>query len=150
MYKSTPRRVYLARVLADSLFPTCYNGDFYTVPAPEVSQVEFPATERIMLGRGLAGSPALTREAESSPVASRGELWAFYNQVYGSCTETLGNRRNVTLRMKGVWLYPIHLLGGSQWYAKATREARDTDGYEGAVAAVLRELKLLPELRPER
>ena len=57
MYKNTPRRAYFARALADSPFPVCYNGDLYTVPALEAFQAEFPAAERIMLGRGLAGDP---------------------------------------------------------------------------------------------
>ena len=64
MYKNTPRRAYFARALADSPFPVCYNGDLYTVPALEAFQAEFPAAERIMLGRGLAGDPALARKAE--------------------------------------------------------------------------------------
>jgi hypothetical protein len=53
------------------------------------------------------------------------------------------------LRMKEVWFYLIHLFGDSQRHAKAIRKARDTDEYESAVAAVFRELELLPELRPE-
>ena len=43
----------------------------------------------------------------------------------------------------------IHLFGDSQRHAKAIRKARDTGEYESAVAAVFRELELLPELRPE-
>ena len=77
MYKNTPRRAYFARALADSPFPVCYNGDLYTVPALEAFQAEFPAAERIMLGRGLAGDPALARKAEGGPAAGREELRAF-------------------------------------------------------------------------
>lgn len=82
MYKNTPRRAYFARALADSPFPVCYNGDLYTVPALEAFQAEFPAAERIMLGRGLAGDPALARKAEGGPAAGREELRAFHDQVY--------------------------------------------------------------------
>ncbi|MFQ9600335.1 MAG: tRNA-dihydrouridine synthase [Flavonifractor plautii] len=70
MYKNTPRRAYFARALADSPFPVCYNGDLYTVPALEAFQAEFPAAERIMLGRGLAGDPALARKAGGGPAAA--------------------------------------------------------------------------------
>ena len=149
MYKNTPRRAYFARALADSPFPVCYNGDLYTVPALEAFQAEFPAAERIMLGRGLAGDPALARKAEGGPAAGREELRAFHDQVYEGYAEAFGSRRNAMLRMKEVWFYLIHLFGDSQRHAKAIRKARDTDEYESAVAAVFRELELLPELRPE-
>ena len=127
MYKNTPRRAYFARALADSPFPVCYNGDLYTVPALEAFQAEFPAAERIMLGRGLAGDPALARKAEGGPAAGREELRAFHDQVYEGYAGAFGSQR----------------------HAKAIRKARDTGEYESAVAAVFRELELLPELRPE-
>ena len=149
MYKNTPRRAYFARALADSPFPVCYNGDLYTVPALEAFQAEFPAAERIMLGRGLAGDPALARKAGGGPAAGREELRAFHDQVYEGYAEAFGSRRNAMLRMKEVWFYLIHLFGDSQRHAKAIRKARDTGEYESAVAAVFRELELLPELRPE-
>ena len=149
MYKNTPRRAYFARALADSPFPVCYNGDLYTVPALEAFQAEFPAAERIMLGRGLAGDPALARKAEGGPAAGREELRAFHDQVYEGYAGAFGSRRNAMLRMKEVWFYLIHLFGDSQRHAKAIRKARDTGEYESAVAAVFRELELLPELRPE-
>ena len=149
MYKNTPRRAYFARALADSPFPVCYNGDLYTVPALEAFQAEFPAAERIMLGRGLAGDPALARKAGGGPAAGREELRAFHDQVYEGYAEAFGSRRNAMLRMKEVWFYLIHLFGDSQRHAKAIRKARDTGEYESAVAAVFRDLELLPELRPE-
>ncbi|MFR4201504.1 MAG: tRNA-dihydrouridine synthase [Flavonifractor plautii] len=149
MYKNTPRRAYFARALADSSFPVCYNGDLYTVPALEAFQAEFPAAERIMLGRGLAGDPALARKAGGGPAAGREELRAFHDQVYEGYAEAFGSRRNAMLRMKEVWFYLIHLFGDSQRHAKAIRKARDTGEYESAVTAVFRELELLPELRPE-
>ena len=149
MYKNTPRRAYFARALADSPFPVCYNGDLYTVPALEAFQAEFPAAERIMLGRGLASDPALARKAEGGPAAGREELRAFHDQVYEGYAGAFGSRRNAMLRMKEVWFYLIHLFGDSQRHAKAIRKARDTGEYESAVTAVFRELELLPELRPE-
>ena len=102
-----------------------------------------------MLGRGLAGDPALARKAGGGPVAGREELRAFHDQVYEGYAEAFGSRRNAMLRMKEVWFYLIHLFGDSQRHAKAIRKARDTGEYESAVAAVFRELELLPELRPE-
>ena len=102
-----------------------------------------------MLGRGLAGDPALARKAVGGPAAGREELRAFHDQVYEGYAGAFGSRRNAMLRMKEVWFYLIHLFGDSQRHAKAIRKARDTGEYESAVAAVFRELELLPELRPE-
>ena len=83
------------------------------------------------------------------PAAGREELRAFHDQVYEGYAGAFGSRRNAMLRMKEVWFYLIHLFGDSQRHAKAIRKARDTGEYESAVAAVFRELELLPELRPE-
>ena len=102
-----------------------------------------------MLGRGLAGDPALARRLRGGPSANKEELAGFVDQVYESYAEAFGSRRNAMLRMKEVWFYLIHLFGDSQRHAKAIRKARDTGEYESAVAAVFRELELLPELRPE-
>ena len=51
------------------------------------------------------------------------------------------------LRMKEVWFYLIHLFGDNAKHARAIKKARDTGEYESAVAAVFRELPLLPDLR---
>lgn len=104
---------------------------------------------RAYFARALAGDPALARKAEGGPAAGREELRAFHDQVYEGYAGAFGSRRNAMLRMKEVWFYLIHLFGDSQRHAKAIRKARDTGEYESAVAAVFRELELLPELRPE-
>ena len=148
MYKNTPRRAYFAAALADSPFPVRYNGDLYTAGEVEVFQEEFPAAERVMLGRGLAGDPALARRSKGGAAATKGELRAFHDQVYEDYARIFGSRRNAMLRMKEVWFYLIHLFGDSQKHAKAIKKARDTGEYESAVAAVFRELELLPALRP--
>ena len=147
MYKNTPRRDYFAAALADSPFPVRYNGDLYTLGELEQFQREFPAAGRVMLGRGLAGDPALARKAKGGPAATRDELRAFHDLVYEDYTRIFGSRRNAMLRMKEVWFYLIHLFGDNAKHGKAIKKARDTGEYESAVAAVFRELPLLPDLR---
>ena len=147
MYKNTPRRDYFAAALVDSPFPVRYNGDLYTLGELEQFQREFPAAGRVMLGRGLAGDPALARKARGGPAATRDELRAFHDLVYEDYTRIFGSRRNAMLRMKEVWFYLIHLFGDNAKHARAIKKARDTGEYESAVAAVFRELPLLPDLR---
>ena len=142
MYKNPPRRAYFARALADSPFPVCYNGDLYTVPALEAFQAEFPAAERIMLGRGLAGDPALARKAEGGPAAGREELRAFHDQVYEGYAGAFGSRRNAMLRMKEVWFYLIHLFEGGEKLDKQMRRSRGPAAYEDIQARMLSELPL--------
>ena len=74
---------------------------------------------------------------------------AFTKDLYQAYQEFYGQAATASQRMKEVWFYLIHLFGDSQRHAKAIRKARDTGEYESAVAAVFRELELLPELRPE-
>ena len=148
LYKNTPRRAWFAAALADSPFPVRYNGDLYTLGGLEQFQAEFPAAGRVMLGRGLAGDPALARKAKGGPAATREELRAFHDRIYEDYARLFGSRRNAMLRMKEVWFYLIHLFGDSARHAKAIKKARDTGEYERAAAAVFRELALLPDLRP--
>ena len=147
MYKNTPRWDYFAAALDGSPFPVRYNGDLYTLGELEEFRARFPAAERLMLGRGLAGDPALARKLRGGPAATREELRAFHDVVYEDYARIFGSRRNAMLRMKEVWFYLIHLFGDNARHAKAIKKARDTGEYEGAVAAVFRDLPLLPDLK---
>nr|WP_317325152.1 tRNA-dihydrouridine synthase family protein [uncultured Flavonifractor sp.] len=149
MYKNTPRWDCFGAALEGSPFPVCYNGDLYTPGDAAALLAAFPGTERLMLGRGLAGDPALARRLKGGPAACRSELEGFVDQVYESYAQAFDSRRNAMLRMKEVWFYLIHLFQGGEKLSKRIKKARDPLDYEGAVRAVFQELELSPVLRPD-
>ena len=102
-----------------------------------------------MLGRGLAGDPALGRKAKGGPAATRDELRAFHDLVYEDYTRIFGSRRNAMLRMKDVWFYLIRLFLEGDKLSKAIKKARDPLDYEGAVRSIFSDLELSPVLRPD-
>ena len=102
-----------------------------------------------MLGRGLAGDPALARRLKGGPSASKKELAGFVDQVYESYAQALGSRRNAMLRMKEVWFYLNCLFLEGDKLTKAIKKARDPLDYEGAVRSIFSDLELSPVLRPD-
>ena len=148
MYKNIPRMAFFAAAQEDSPFPVCYNGDLYTPAAVEQLLRQFPAVEQVMLGRGLAGDPALARRCKGGAPAGREELEGFVTQIYEGYAAAFDSRRNAMLRMKEVWFYLIHLFEGGDKLSKAIKKARDPLDYEGAVRLVFRELPLAPQLHP--
>ena len=148
-YKNHPRREVFAAAAAQSKAPVCYNGDLYTEAAVEKFQKECPGVERIMLGRGLIGDPALARKLAGGPAASRDELMGFLSEVFDCYTQGFGSRHSAMLRMKELWCYLICLFRDGAKYGKAIRKAKDPAEYEARVAAVFRELELLDDLEPD-
>mgnify|MGYP005769916223 FL=1 len=102
-----------------------------------------------MLGRGLAGDPALAGRLKGGPSASKKELAGFVDQVYESYAQAFGSRRNAMLRMKEVWFYLIRLFLEGDKLSKAIKKARDPLDYEGAVRSIFSDLELSPVLRPD-
>ena len=71
LYKNTPRLACFGDALEGSPFPVCYNGDLYTPDAVAALQARFPGTDRLMLGRGLAGDPARARGVKGGPPTAK-------------------------------------------------------------------------------
>lgn len=149
MYKNTPRWDCFGDALEGSPFPVCYNGDIYTPDDADRLRSAFPAADRLMLGRGLAGDPALARRLKGGSTANKEELAGFVDQVYESYAEAFGSRRNAMLRMKEVWFYLIRLFLDGDKLSKAIKKARDPLDYEAAVRSVFADLELSPVLRPD-
>lgn len=148
-YKNHPRRELFASAAAKSRAPVCYNGDLNTVKAVEGFRAECPGVERLMLGRGLIGDPALARKLAGGPAASKEELKGFLSEVFDGYTQGFGSRHSAMLRMKELWCYLICLFRDGAKYGKAIRKAKDPAEYEARVAAVFRELELLDDLEPD-
>lgn len=147
-YKNHPRQDVFAQAKARSRAPVCYNGNVCSVDDVERLYVQCPGTERIMLGRGLIGDPALARKLLGGKPAGKDELAGFVAEVYEGYTQGFGSRHSAMLRMKELWCYLICLFRDGEKHGKAIRKAKDPSEYEARTAAVFRELELLPDLAP--
>lgn len=149
MYRNRPRRQVMAKTLADSPFPVCYNGDIYTVDDLRGVEKEFPQLAGVMLGRGLVGDPALARRARGGAPAGREELRGFVGEVYEGYSVAFGSRRNAMLRMKEIWFYLMGLFRDGEKLAKTIKKAREPMEYEQAVTQVFQTLELRDALQAD-
>ena len=143
-YKGHARVEDFALALAGSKNPVSYNGDVRTAADARALAGRFPGVERLMIGRGLVGDPALARRIAGGPAADREELRAFHDDLYEAYAAAFGSRRNASLRMKEIWCYLIDLFAGGERHLKRLRKAADPLEFEAAAAAIFRELELIP------
>ncbi len=131
-----------ARALAESRNPVCYNGDLRTVEEVRALERRFPAAEALMIGRGAVADPALLRKLRGGEPASREEVRAFLEELYGTYQAFYGQAATAAQRMKEVWFYLIHLFEGGERLDKQMRRSRGPAAYEAIQAQILSELPL--------
>ena len=87
-YKNKPRLEYFEKALEKSTNPVCYNGDLFTIADYRRFKERFPSADRVMIGRGFIGNPALIEQiaAEESRTATTHEdtarLRQFHDRIY--------------------------------------------------------------------
>ena len=107
-----------------------YNGDLRTVEDVEALVRRFPATEAVMIGRGLMADPALARRIRGGAPAGREELEAWYNALYEGWNSRFGG--TVALgRIKKLMEWPGE---GDIRKKRLLRRAADIDS---CIAAIL-------------
>lgn len=94
-----------AYALSESRCPVVYNGDIVTVEDYQRITERFPQVDRIMIGRGLIGNPALVRQIRGGAALSEEELHRFLQALYESYSRELGNHKDAMFRLKEVWGY---------------------------------------------
>ena len=141
-YKGPVRLAAFEEALKACRLPLCYNGDLFTLADCRSFAVRFPQVERVMLGRGLVGDPALARKASGGPGADKEALLAFHDALYEGYAASFGSLPNAMVRMKEHWSYFIRLFREGDKLGKAIRKAATPQAYETAVAAVFSSLEL--------
>ena len=141
-YKGGVRLEAFALAVEEGLSPLCYNGDLTTPEEIAALGERFPTVERVMLGRGLMGDPALAARAKGGPPVDRETLRRYHDALYEGYTEAFASRHNAMLRMKELWFYLIWLFEGGQRHGKALKKARTTAEFEASTAAIFQELPL--------
>lgn len=141
-YKGRVHMETFALAVEEGMGPLCYNGDLTTPDEISALGARFPTVDRVMLGRGLVGDPALPARAKGGPPADRETLRRFHDALYEGYAEAFGSRHNAMLRMKELWSYLIWLFEENGRHVKALKKAKTTSEYEDRAAAIFQELPL--------
>lgn len=145
-YRNPVRREWFDYAVANCRHPLCYNGDLNTPGEVEAFCREYPAIDRIMVGRGLVGDPALGRVLKGGKSAERDEVRGFHDELFHAYRTDFQSDRNAIFRMKELWFYLACLFDGGEKQVKRIRKATRRDEYEAAVTALLEEVPLRREL----
>lgn len=141
-YREPVRPRWFVHAMERSKLPLCYNGDLKTVADCAALTAAWPGVDRLMIGRGLVGDPALARKLHGGSPASLVELKAFHDELYETYAAAFGDRRNASLRMKEVWTYLIRIFDGGERYGLNIKKAKSAQDFEFWSAAVFRDLPL--------
>ncbi|MCC8123045.1 MAG: tRNA-dihydrouridine synthase family protein [Oscillospiraceae bacterium] len=130
--------------------PLCYNGDIATQSGYADFADRFPTIDRVMIGRGLIGTPFLldVLRGKGPPAQARQVLRDFHDMLYEAYRGTYGSNRNTMFRMKELWFYLIHLFDGSEALGKKLRRTTNVEEYRLLTANIFQNLPLRREADP--
>ena len=138
-YKNKPRLEYFEKALEKSTNPVCYNGDLFTIADYRRFKERFPSADRVMIGRGFIGNPALIEQiaAEESRTATTHEdtarLRQFHDRIYHEYLKIMSGDKNTIHKMKELWFYQKPYFDNADKAFKKIRKSRNMAEYEAAV-----------------
>lgn len=136
-YKNRPRMEMFTKAEQESRCPVCYNGDIFCAEDGKKFAEQYPAVNRMMLGRGILKNPSLTEEMEGKQRADLARIRAFHDQIFEEYQERSMGEKNVLFKMKEIWSYlGTGFLEGEK-LLKKIRKAEHFDRYEEAVSQLL-------------
>lgn len=147
MYQSKPDRAAFAAALEDAPWPVCYNGDIFTAQDLASLRRDFPALDRVMLGRGAVTNPALFRVLRGGEPLRQEELRAFHDALLDEALQGGLPPVYALARMKEIWYYMIWLFPDSAKLCKALNKSRDLPAYRDAVSVLFAQAAFDPAAR---
>ncbi len=136
-YRGKPDLAVFTLGLERAKMPVSYNGDIFTVEDARRIKEQFPAVERIMLGRGLVANPALAREIRGGEPLTGAELRQFHEDVLSGYCACIQGEVNVLHKMKELWNYWGCLFPEEKKGIKAVYKSRSLADYRRTSQAVL-------------
>lgn len=140
MYRGTPHLDAYEYVCQNTKIPLCYNGNVNTLADAAYIAERFPATQAIMLGRGLLSYPALL----CNKAPKRSDLLAFHTELRERYLVTLGSEHAVHGRLKEIWLLARGTFEEDKKYTKRIQQSKTLAELDGAITAMICELPLRP------
>lgn len=149
-YKTgTIHREAFGTAVGKSRHSLCYNGDVSGVKDYQSITEEFPAVEKVMLGRGILRNPWLVSDicrenAKQGPSEEKRKevLRIFHDQLLRGYMDYMSGDRNTLYKMKELWAYLGDSFADSEKYMKKIRKSQRIREYEICVDALFREREL--------
>lgn len=142
LYKYTPHiEAFLTAVAALPEIPLCYNGD---ITSPENYEA-IPATDCLMIGRGIIRKPALAAQIKKTDAArlfTKENLRAFHDEIFSGYSAQMAGETPTLFKMKDLWTYLSASFAASDRFLKKIRKASDYAEYKIAVSNLFRECEL--------
>ena len=145
MYRGAVHHDSYALAEQSRRWPLCYNGDLFTPRAAAAFAAAHPATEALMLGRGLIGDPALIRRCLGGGAASREELRRYHDELLVTYHEGMRSLWNAMLHMKEHWVGLMGLFEDDGKCRKRIARAKNAADYFSAVETVFGNLPMKEE-----
>ncbi len=139
MYRNKPDWEFFSYAAGHSRAPLCYNGDIFDIESYRRWKMNFPQTDRIMLGRGLLMNPGLAEVLKGGQMPDMDRICAFHEAVYQAYKEHMPGDRVVLFKMKELWAYLIRMFEDPGKYGKKIRKAERLSAYEAAVHCLFEE-----------
>ena len=136
-YRGCARREPWGETLARAPFPVAYNGDVFSPAGLRALVGAYPATSRVMLGRGVVANPALPRVLRGGAPLALDELRRFHDRLFSTYEAEIGG--NAVFRMKEWRSYAACALADPLAVRRAIRKVRRADEYRAAAERIFRE-----------
>lgn len=132
-YNGTPHRDAFRQATEVLPFPLCYNGDITKLSDCQSLLQEFPALDRIMIGRGVLRNPFLIAELKGTTVPPKDALRAFHDEIYSGYQTVMSGEMPVLYKMKDIWTFLADCFPASENNLKKIRKSTHFSDYEIAV-----------------
>ena len=141
-YKGTPDMGAWCTALSESRAPLCYNGDIFDAECGRRFMSDYPQTQSIMLGRGLAANPNLIGELKGAAPVTKSRLEDFHQAVLEGCLGRTLEEKPLLLHLKEFWFYFSCSFEEADKPLKAIRKAQNLSDYNSAVRSFFRQCEV--------
>lgn len=141
-YRGLPDMKIWEYALKNSKAPLCYNGNVFHRPAAEKLTGDYPETERIMIGRGLAANPGLIGELRDGKPVTTEQLKVFHEELFEENLRRIVQDKPLLLHMKEAWFYLACSFEDTAKPLKRIRKAQYIAEYRAAAEDFFRECPL--------
>ena len=111
--------------------PLCYNGDLCSLADIEQFRQAYPATDAVMLGRGLVADPGML-----SGGTDKARLEQFHNAMLEAYSQAFGSQRNAIFRLKENWHYLYPRFENAEKLWKQLRKTTDFQQFKAITAEI--------------
>lgn len=144
-YRHPVRKEVFAKAYEASKNPVSYNGSIVTPSDFAACEEAYPDLAAIMIGQGLCSDPFLAEKIKTGSKVDKIRLKTFHDELFSAYSEQFQSKHNAAQRMKELWFYWLRLFADSQKHGKQLMKSRNAEDYLTAVAAIFRDLELLPD-----